>query len=35
MDILANPMGLLAKPMELFVDLMDILGPIVIKLFTQ
>jgi hypothetical protein len=28
-------MDLLAKPMELFIDLMDILGPIVIKLVIQ
>jgi hypothetical protein len=35
MDILANLMDLFTKPMELFIDLMDILGPIVIKLITQ
>ncbi len=35
MDILASPMDLFAKPMELLIDLMDILGPIVIKLITQ
>ena len=35
MDILANPMDLFAKPLELLIDLVDILGPIVIKLITQ
>jgi hypothetical protein len=35
MDILANLMDLVAKPMELLIDLMDILGPIVIKLVIQ
>jgi hypothetical protein len=28
-------MDLFAKPMELLIDLMDILGPIVIKLITK
>jgi len=30
-----NPTNLFTKPMELLIDLMDILGPIVIKLITQ
>jgi hypothetical protein len=29
------PMDILANPMELFIDLMDILGPIIIKLVIQ
>jgi len=35
MDILANPMDLFAKPMELLIDFVDILGPIIIKIITQ
>ncbi len=34
-DLLTNIMDILAKPMKLLIDLMDILGLIVIKLVTQ